>query len=251
MPTRLALLLSLTAFASCAGEDGVSYLTDLNDEPAGPNCPGGGVRVETGPDDNGNGTLEGSEIATTKYACAGAPGLTSVSPEAGGANCPLGGVKIDNGTDADGNGTLEGAEITKTSYVCGAGQAKVVKTFSSAGVPATTGQPIVINTLDIITPGPGTILAIASSDVWCTVTECPTGNPAASGYLWIADVALMTAPIAEYDYFFTQTATTEAIVRTAKFTVAAAGTHTFHMMGQDDVGTFQFYRNGLTLVYLP
>jgi len=44
-------------------------LVDLNVEPAGFNCPNGGVRIDSGNDDNGDGILQENEIDETSFAC--------------------------------------------------------------------------------------------------------------------------------------------------------------------------------------
>jgi hypothetical protein len=68
--SKLPALL-LVVVGACTGEDGVSYLTTLTDEPAGANCVSGGVKVATGADDDHDGTLSASETETTKYVCNG------------------------------------------------------------------------------------------------------------------------------------------------------------------------------------
>jgi hypothetical protein len=245
---HFAMMLSMVT-VGCA-EDGLSYLTDLNDEPAGANCGTGGVRVETGPDSNGNGTLDSGEVETTKYVC-NHQSLTNVTPEVAGTNCSSGGVKIESGPDDNANGTLDAGEVKSTNYVCGAGEAIITKAFSIPGVAANTGAEMTVLSHTITTPSGGNLLAIGSSDLFCTAAECPAGNPSASGYMWIADSANMVAPIAEYDYLFLQTSQTQTVTRTAHFPIAAAGAHQFSLRGQDLVGDFTFYRNGLTLVFLP
>lgn len=249
MRIQFALLLAVTT-VGCAGEDGTSYLTNLNDEAAGANCPSGGVRIETGPDDNGNGTLESGEIATTKYVC-GNQTMTDVNPEPAGANCPAGGVKIQVGTDTNKNGMLDGAEAASTEYVCGAGQAIVSKSFMQGGVNATTGTPITILPGVIQAPAAGKVIAVGSSDLFCTATQCPAGSPAASAYLWIADEANTVAPVADYDFVFLQPNITTSITRTSYFPVTAAGPVTYNLRGQDVIGDLAYYRSGLTLIFLP
>lgn len=56
------------------GQDGVDALVSLTDEPAGPNCPFGGTRVDAGTDTDGSGTLEPSEVDSTSYVCSGGAG---------------------------------------------------------------------------------------------------------------------------------------------------------------------------------
>ncbi|MCC6747730.1 MAG: OmcA/MtrC family decaheme c-type cytochrome [Deltaproteobacteria bacterium] len=65
---------------------GKSALVKTSAEPAGTNCAGGGIKIETGVDADGNGTLEPTEIvaAQTTYVCNGAAasgptGITSPS----------------------------------------------------------------------------------------------------------------------------------------------------------------------------
>lgn len=53
------------------GTNGVSSLVALADEPAGSNCSSGGIKITTGGDDNGNGTLDAGEIDNTQYVCGG------------------------------------------------------------------------------------------------------------------------------------------------------------------------------------
>lgn len=115
------------------GDDGTSALISTSEEPAGENCPSGGVRIDTGLDDDGDGALDEDEIDDTEYVCDGEDGedgedgkdgasgtttLAEVSEEPEGANCPYGGQRVDTGTDVDGDGELDDDEILSTSYVC-------------------------------------------------------------------------------------------------------------------------------------
>ena len=52
-----------------AGADGDSSLVVFEEEPAGANCPEGGVRVLSGLDTNSDGTLQESEVVSTDYVC--------------------------------------------------------------------------------------------------------------------------------------------------------------------------------------
>lgn len=58
------------------GTNGKNTIVKTTTEPAGSNCPGGGVKLEYGLDTNSNGTLEADEInaSLTKYVCNGDPG---------------------------------------------------------------------------------------------------------------------------------------------------------------------------------
>ncbi len=63
------------------GADGIPSLitlTNSTDEPVGNNCPGGGVKIDSGLDNNSNGILDDIEIAATEYTCDGVDGITAV-----------------------------------------------------------------------------------------------------------------------------------------------------------------------------
>ncbi len=105
----------------CNGVDANSSFTSVNTEPVGENCPNGGIKIDSGVDANGDGTLEEAEITTTTYVCNGVDGnnsLIRVTGEAAGINCENGGIKIDTGLDTNRDGTLEDSEITSSSYIC-------------------------------------------------------------------------------------------------------------------------------------
>ncbi len=105
----------------CNGADGNNGLIKTTNEAAGINCENGGIKIDSGIDTNGNGTLDNDEITATTYVCNGSDGnnsLTKMTDEAAGTNCENGGVKIDSGIDTNGDGTLDDSEITATAYVC-------------------------------------------------------------------------------------------------------------------------------------
>ena len=116
--------------------DSTSYLCDAAsgatagstvvtaDEPAGQNCPFGGVAITTGVDADGDGALSGDEVVDVAYICTPEAGsapslaLTSTRDEPAGENCAVGGVRIDAGVDADGDGQLGADEVSETTYAC-------------------------------------------------------------------------------------------------------------------------------------
>ena len=131
------------------GSNGLNAVTLTTVEPAGANCATGGVKLEFGPDVNGNGLLDVGEIvpALTQFVCNGAIGATGVAGPQGiqgvagtnglnalikttvepaGAYCATGGTKIETGLDSNNNGVLDAGEVVaaQTTYVCnGAGGA--------------------------------------------------------------------------------------------------------------------------------
>ncbi|MDT0634799.1 choice-of-anchor I family protein [Spectribacter hydrogenoxidans] len=93
----------------------------------GPECPAGGVEVETGIDENLNGLLDDEEVDESAVLCsgeAGADGLSLavlVDNQVGDA-CNAAGVRVRVGQDDNGNGTLDApAEVDDTAIACGAG----------------------------------------------------------------------------------------------------------------------------------
>lgn len=125
--TRLLYLIVSIFFIACEGDEGsqgsngINTLVNMSVENPGINCENGGVKIETGLDNNFNGTLDGTEVQNTKYVCNGVNGknsLTTVIKEPKGVSCENGGIKINSGLDLNKNGVLEENEITSTAYVC-------------------------------------------------------------------------------------------------------------------------------------
>lgn len=65
--------IAATAYA-CNGLDGELSLVNINEEAAGENCEGGGVRVDSGIDEDEDGLLDEEEIAITRFICNGIDG---------------------------------------------------------------------------------------------------------------------------------------------------------------------------------
>lgn len=120
---------SQTTFV-CNGADGqdsedagLNSLVETSVEPPGAQCADGGIRINSGTDENSNGTLEVSEQNATAYVCnvAGVQGTASLlelTAEPPGAHCAYGGTRIDSGLDQNENGNLDNGEIAYTRYVC-------------------------------------------------------------------------------------------------------------------------------------
>ena len=107
-----------SAFASASVSR--SLLLTANDI----DCPNGGILVETGIDENGNGSLEDTEVDNVEKVCNGADGRDGLSAlvnqmaESAGDNCAFGGVRFDVGIDSDHSGFLESAEVSSTEFIC-------------------------------------------------------------------------------------------------------------------------------------
>ncbi|NIP31896.1 MAG: hypothetical protein GTO02_20630, partial [Candidatus Dadabacteria bacterium] len=64
-------------------DSGPNSLFNILNEPPGSNCQAGGVRVQTGIDDNMNGILEPSEVDDTAFICNGLTGISGPPGEDG------------------------------------------------------------------------------------------------------------------------------------------------------------------------
>ena len=104
------------------GEDGVDghdTLIITTPEPAGTNCVNGGVRVDSGTDQNDDGVLSPNEIKLASFFICNVTGVR-IRPVPAGAICRNGGSRIDVGIDQDGNGELSDAEVTSSEFLCDA-----------------------------------------------------------------------------------------------------------------------------------
>jgi OmcA/MtrC family decaheme c-type cytochrome len=167
MRTSCLVLVTLTVgLVACAGDkgspgdpgtDGANTLAKTSVEPAGANCPGGGIKIEVGIDANGNGTLDPSEVSPTgtSYVCngEGKNSLVATSPETAGANCPYGGTKIETGLDTNNNGTLDTTEVNAnaTTYVCNIAPSGTISpstginvAVKAGGVSTSAADPITV-----------------------------------------------------------------------------------------------------------
>lgn len=138
----------------CNGAEGVQTLIDVTAEAAGANCAAGGQKLTTGSDDDGNGTLDASEVQDTEYVCNPIRNLVLVTQEPAGANCATAGQRITSGLDSDNDGVLASAEVVETAYVCNgavgaSGAQSLVKlTAETAGTNCTSGGTRVASGVD-------------------------------------------------------------------------------------------------------
>ena len=127
------------------GIDGLTSLLDIAAEISGENCVNGGVRIQTGMDDNEDGILNSDEIDATEYVCDGGSSvfttLTKMStPDIG--QCSAGGSVIESGLDngdsggAPANGELEDGEVDLRTTFCSEYTLGLLKDI----YPGTTGS---------------------------------------------------------------------------------------------------------------
>lgn len=105
------------------GIDGKNSLVKSSEELAGDNCANGGLRLDFGVDNNGDGSVQDDEIYATSYVCNGEDGedgrtsLIKVEPVDGTAEYPQGGVNVSTGIDFNGNGELDEEEVSYTYFI--------------------------------------------------------------------------------------------------------------------------------------
>ncbi len=142
--TRLHLVLavSLLTLAACGGGGGGNdpqanagdHSVAVRSKPlsAGDtDCPNGGILVESGIDENGNGQLDDNEVDKTEKVCNGQDGadgsdgsngldaLVSTSTiNTGDTTCPNGGILVETGIDSNRNGSLDSDEVSKSEKLC-------------------------------------------------------------------------------------------------------------------------------------
>jgi subtilisin family serine protease len=117
-------------------------LTRVTDEAAGANCAAGGVRIDTGIDNNGDLVLDEGEVISSGYVCNGLVSLVSVVDQPEGPICPSGGQRIRTGVDANGDGTLQDDEVGQEWIACNGleGLVSLVKvTDEAAGATCVAG----------------------------------------------------------------------------------------------------------------
>lgn len=113
-----------------------------------PECPNGGITVESGIDDNGNGILDADEVDVTKKVCNGKNGsdgisavaLVKTSTEPVGANCSQGGILVETGTDFNGNLVLDAEEVSNSNYVCNGISSQPVAATPNTGSEVTSAK---------------------------------------------------------------------------------------------------------------
>ncbi len=198
-----------------------STLVNVNTEASGENCATGGVRIDTGTDQNRDGALTTDEVASTRYVCngtTGAPGpsgqpgdagtnghdghntLVSVTSEAAGVNCQYGGSRIESGLDVNDDGALSSGEITTTRFVCqNAPESHLyfgdVRIAAQSDVAALSGFDTVVGDVFVDSEEAIDLQSLKVISGHLTVDAAPNVTASALervGYLYINDVAIET-----------------------------------------------------------
>jgi hypothetical protein len=163
------------------GADGIRTLIITADEAAGVNCEFGGVRVQTGPDANADGTLD--SVTATTFFCDGSPGVQAIA-----------GFRLVSKYTAPGGPIAEivSASPDGNTLVYTSSGAQTVG-FANIGNPA---QPTLLGTTNVaaVTGGDGepTAVAFAPSGQHVLAVVKDTANPVANtdpGYLVVIDAS--------------------------------------------------------------
>jgi hypothetical protein len=165
------------------GADGVAggNAVRVQPEPAGVNCPNGGLAIQTGPDTNDNQALDDAEVTSTTYSCdgLGTQALVTTSAEPAGMNCPNGGTRIDSGLDANGNGTLDPGELGTPQFICNTVPSTTVPFFIATETlgPFFNTDPFEADITAVGGGGGGYTWAVVAGALPQGVTIEPTGTP--------------------------------------------------------------------------
>lgn len=105
------------------GETGPNALIRTVDEAPGSNCPDGGLRIESGLDDDADGNLAAGEVDQSVFICdqpAGQDGLGFlVDTSTDGLDaCEQGGLRVESGFDLNRDGALQPEEVQFTEVAC-------------------------------------------------------------------------------------------------------------------------------------
>lgn len=163
------------------GTNGKNATVRLVPEAPGTRCPQGGTAIQTGLDENGDGSLNDNEVAQTSYVCnggssqGGTMSLVRLMPEAAGAKCASGGTAVLSGLDANADGIQSDNEVTSTQYICNgddgqAGNAYLVKQSPESASPSCSrGGAAVLGGIDVNANG-----QLDASEVTTTQHVCST-----------------------------------------------------------------------------
>jgi MYXO-CTERM domain-containing protein len=128
-----------------AGAAGLHALVNVRPEPAGDECPVGGLAIESGLDRDEDGELAADEVEDTSYACNDGAGARAarveIEDQLPGEACEAGGKRVDVGVDQDGDGSLDDGEVSETDYVCNGAPGERGKKGCGCSTPGVAAPP--------------------------------------------------------------------------------------------------------------
>jgi hypothetical protein len=150
--------------AGAQGPAGANSLALVSTEPPGANCALGGLRIDTGVDSNGDGTLENVEIQHTAYVCSiGSPGGSDGNGD-GGVDAPEGGAGGCVASDPNGVWTTEPHDFVVVSVA--AVTPDDIWIVDSTGLQHWDGTSWTTMLAATVPQGPSYVWASGPRDVW-------------------------------------------------------------------------------------
>lgn len=246
---------------------------------SGSTCAAGGVSLQPYRDSNQNGALDaGEELGTATTLCNGLDGNSGssvarlrITAEPAGSNCSAGGTALQPWEDSNSNGMFDSGEENGTpSYVCNGnpsvanGSTPIVNVYRSANVAGTrvtqgdSGSGKVLSAT-ITTPGPGSILALASSLAYCDSTGPDVCAPSGTlGFLTVVQdgVGGNLGNSGQFVSALVQPSVDNEMSARAQFDLPA-GTYTFSAVAKaepavvGETAQLLFGASNLTLIFIP
>lgn len=125
LPKTLLLTIAAASLTGCLVGNSRAQgpaMVETGSVAAGEQCPYGGLRIESGNDADGNGSLDGEEVSSISYACNarvdGYTTLVDTSTTIPQGSCPEGGLLISTGKDTNENGQLDASEVEDKEVIC-------------------------------------------------------------------------------------------------------------------------------------
>jgi hypothetical protein len=170
------------------GSNGKNATVRLVPEPPGTRCPQGGTAIQTGLDDNGDGSLSDDEVKQTSYVCggggsqSGTMSIVKLTPEAAGTKCASGGTAVLSGLDTNADGIQGDTEVTSMQYICnsadgGSGKSYLVKQSPEpVGSNCSRGGTAVLGGIDVNANGQLDTPEVAATQYVCNTLVETTGT---------------------------------------------------------------------------
>lgn len=187
-------------------ETRIGSLVSTSVETPGANCSAGGVRIDTGFDNNNDQILAASEVQATNYICSGEAGTDGQNGSDGtngadgssnlddlliesieepfGENCLHGGSKHRIGLDANQDGTLQQEEVLSAAYTCNYNSAPKISIVGREQVIAGFDYSLSIRASDYDNSAYGTdavTTTVIQKPSWLSLTDLGRGQIYLSG----------------------------------------------------------------------